>query len=134
MGKQEAVHRIRLRSMKVVPTGTRRALLLNPKSEQAPPVETRSKGSVFFNHPALAFYDELDESRNSRKSSIQGARNNYASASVAHIRNILVVDPHDIFLKLFTKSLKVSEGLYLQFPIQPLTSLHLSLIHPSPQY
>jgi len=112
--KQEAIQRIRLRSTKVIPTGTGRALTVATKREhdnkggrgRASPVNSKpngcekSKGSVSFNHPALGCEEEIDpESQNSRESTIQS----YLSQE---IRNILVVDTHEIFLGLFTKSLK----------------------------
>ena len=110
--KQEAIHRIRLRSTKLIPRGAGRSLVLTPNQERAPYVNAKPSGtpkqSVFFNHPALGCDDELDESQHLqlRKKSVQEGCRKHTCPSVAHIKNILVVDS-DVFLKLFTKSLKV---------------------------
>lgn len=104
--KQEAIQRIRLRSMKVIPTGTGRALTVATKgndkhnNEKGNGKGGRPGGSVMFNHPALGCGDDDDrESRFSKESAIKGHLSQ-------EMRNILVVDPHEIFLALFTKSLK----------------------------
>lgn len=98
--KSEAIHRIRLRSTRVIPTGTGRALTVCTKDARV------SGGSVMFNHPALGCDDEYDpESPKLMKSPTKIASpQNKAAAN--EIKKILVVDPHQIFLALFTKSLK----------------------------
>ncbi|KAL9183466.1 hypothetical protein ACHAXT_004322 [Thalassiosira profunda] len=100
--KEEAIHRIRLRSMQIIPTGTGRAMAVTHVSKDKP-----SGGSVMFNHPALGCDDEPDpEMATAAKdaSSQQNARSLIAASS--EIKSILVVDPHHIFLSLFTRSLK----------------------------
>lgn len=109
--KQQAIQRIRLRSMtKILPTGTGRSLTVTPKENQGNASKNggNPKGSINFNHPALGCEDEFDESGRSRKCSEKGALSlDRASAITAQeIRNVLVVDPHQIFLSLFSKSLK----------------------------
>lgn len=98
--KQEAIQRIRLRSMKVIPTGTGRALAISPTQNGAKKKKSgKATGSVFFNHPALGCDEEVDPSE-----SISKEWQLHTDLS-KEIRNILVVDPHEIFLALFTKSL-----------------------------
>ena len=103
--KQEAIQRIRMRSVKVIPTGTGACVAVPTKyvneRARAPSRPTtngrKSQGSISFNHPALGCDDEHDPE-------FQQIRINDAVSE--EIKNILVVDPHDIFLALFTKSLK----------------------------
>lgn len=95
--KHEAIERVRLRSAAnsatVLPTGTGRV------------IEVHSGGSgkgnngqpVLFNHPALSCDDEVDT--DDVEKLIQDALSR-------EIRNVLLVDVHEIFLALFTKSLK----------------------------
>ena len=98
--KQEAIQRIRLRSMKVIPTGTGRALAISPTQNGANKEKSgKASGSVFFNHPALGCDEELDPG-----SELSKEWQLHTDLS-KEIRNILVVDPHEIFLALFTKSL-----------------------------
>mmetsp|Transcript_22677 Transcript_22677/g.47767 ORF Transcript_22677/g.47767 Transcript_22677/m.47767 type:complete len:748 (-) Transcript_22677:117-2360(-) len=140
--KREAMQRIRLRSsIKVIPTGTGRALTVTGGSKgggrgRCGPstsaddegADTRrgkmrgngtksSKGgngsAVSFNHPALGCDDEFDaecqsgsQSTNMMEGNRVGTRQDDVRATAAHIRNILVVDCHEIFLALFTKGLK----------------------------
>jgi len=140
--KQEAIQRIRLRSTKVIPTGTGRALAVSTKkgggagtttmlpspslaqaaiaasskgvSQQTPAaaalVTNKKPGWVSFNHPALSCCeDELFDSeckRSSSSSSSLRESSRLHSCLTQEIRNILVVDPHEIFLALFTKSLR----------------------------
>jgi len=103
--KKEAMQRIRLRSMKtLIPTGTGRALVVASK-ENAKLNDNKSQGVISFNHPALGFEEDFDpNSRSPRNVSVRAAFQNVAAAD--HIKNILVVDSHEIFLALFTKSLK----------------------------
>mmetsp|Transcript_23490 Transcript_23490/g.50264 ORF Transcript_23490/g.50264 Transcript_23490/m.50264 type:complete len:667 (-) Transcript_23490:140-2140(-) len=104
--KKEAMQRIRLRSAKtLIPTGTGRALAVAQKEKAN--LDEKSKGAVSFNHPALSCEDDFDsESGSQRKSSIRESLQDRTSAAAAHIKNILIVDSHEIFLALFTKSLK----------------------------
>lgn len=103
--KKEAMQRIRLRSMKtLIPTGTGRTLSIHPK-EKAKLDEKTSQGVVSFNHPALGCEEDLDlESPSPKVSSPKHSLQDPAAA--AHIKNVLVVDSHEVFLALFTKSLK----------------------------
>jgi len=103
--KKEAMQRIRLRSMKtLIPTGTGRALVVAPK-ENAKLNDNKSQGVISFNHPALGCEEDFDpKSQSPRNASVKGAFQDVAAAD--HIKNILVVDSHEIFLALFTKSLK----------------------------
>lgn len=112
--KQEAIQRIRLRSMKVIPTGTGRALAISPTQNGAKKKKSgKATGSVFFNHPALGCDEEVDPSE-----SISKEWQLHTDLS-KEIRNILVVDPHEIFLALFTKSLNHiiphASGKYLPY-------------------
>lgn len=101
--KQEAIQRIRMRSTpKVIYTGTGRIVTVGNKAN-ASITKPRPAGSIFFNHPALQCDDDDDETKVIRSSSSRKSEiNNHLSQE---IRNILVVDPHEIFLALFTKSL-----------------------------
>ncbi|KAL7551552.1 hypothetical protein ACHAWF_014739 [Thalassiosira exigua] len=110
--KEEAIHRIRLRSTTVIPTGTGRALTVMPTEDRGKNVEGKkspansesngkSQGSVLFNHPALGCDDdEYDDSLG-----ISGGDESLQEA-VTEIRNILVVDPHEIFLSEYFHSNK----------------------------
>lgn len=93
--KQEAIARIRMRSMKVIPTGTGRALAVPTRGEKGPQLGVRP-GPILFNHPALGCDDELDPEREIT----------ITKHLSREIRNVLVVDPHQIFLALFSKALK----------------------------
>jgi len=144
--KQEAIQRIRLRSTKVIPTGTGRALAVSTKkggeatttttmmipspspaqvvassftvgrdaAQQSPAsaasATSKKPGWISFNHPALSCCeDELFESeckKSSSSSSLRECSSRLHCCLTQEIRNILVVDPHEIFLALFTKSLR----------------------------
>eukprot|EP00804_Cyclotella_cryptica_P021068 CCRYP_019370-RA/>CCRYP_019370-RA protein AED:0.01 eAED:0.01 QI:1712/1/1/1/1/1/2/1081/229 len=59
-----------------------------------------SSSSIVFTHPALGLEDEFDpDGCNSKEGLIRDALSR-------EMRNVLVVDPHDAFLVLFTKCLK----------------------------
>lgn len=121
--KREAMLRIRLRSTKtLIPTGTGRALAVAPK--MATPDKKSCQGVVSFNHPALGCEENLDSPvpiPRRRKSCPEGGH---------HMKNILVVDCHEVFLALFMKSLKVNRGGWgviasetiFPLPISPYTS------------
>lgn len=105
--KQEAIQRIRLRSTKVIPTGTGRALAVPTKKGEGGS-KTATTG-ISFNHPALrCCEDELFDSECGKKTSSSSSSKESVlnSCLTQEIRNILVVDPHEIFLALFTKSLR----------------------------
>jgi len=73
--KEKAIHRIRMRSLRVIPTGTGRAISAN------------------FANPALS-------------SAVEFETDDYQDdAASREMRNILIVDNHQVFLRLFTKSL-----------------------------
>jgi CheY-like chemotaxis protein len=95
--KQEAVQRILQyteQQSKLVPTGTGIGRLI--RLEVPPPCSNRA----LFSHVALQALDgELDTTTSIDPGFRQAVLEN-------EIRNILLVDPHDIYLKLFTKSLK----------------------------
>eukprot|EP00970_Alexandrium_tamarense_P005067 scaffold825_cov196-Alexandrium_tamarense.AAC.12 len=117
--KEEAIQRIRHRSMKMIPTGTGRVVEVpgrngSDRKQTSSPVPVppslrnngngKSSSSVVFTHPALSCEDEFDpdtscSSRTTREEAIQDALSR-------EMRNVLLVDPHEIFLSLFTKSLK----------------------------
>ncbi|KAL3779931.1 hypothetical protein HJC23_005428 [Cyclotella cryptica] len=81
--KEDAIQRIRQRNMKMISAGSGRVALV--------PV---------FTHPALGLEDEFDpDGCNSKEGLIRDALSR-------EMRNVLVVDPHDAFLVLFTKCLK----------------------------
>ena len=75
--KEEAIHRIRLRSLRVLPTGGSIGVSCN------------------FNHPALSSEDEGDTSATVHDDTLS-----------QEIKNILVVDVHQVFLELFEKGLR----------------------------
>ncbi|KAL3763803.1 hypothetical protein ACHAW5_002307 [Stephanodiscus triporus] len=99
--KKEAIQRIRSRCATIVPTGTGRSLAVPPSLAAGGGGAAGGAGNVSFNHPALGCEDEYDPRE------LPAARDD---AIVGHlsqeIRNILVVDPHEVFLSLFRKSLK----------------------------
>lgn len=102
--KKEAIQRIRSRCATIVPTGTGRSLAVPPSlagGGGGGGGAAGGAGNVSFNHPALGCEDEYDPRE------LPAARDD---AIVGHlsqeIRNILVVDPHVVFLELFRKSLK----------------------------
>ena len=101
--KQEAIQRIRLRSTKVIPTGTGRTLAVPTKKGGGKAATT----GISFNHPALrCCEDELFDSECGKKISSSSKESVLNSCLTQEIRNILVVDPHEIFLALFTKSIR----------------------------
>lgn len=79
--KQEAIHRIRLLSFRALPTGTSRGSSIGV--------------SCSFNHPALSSEDEGDTSATSHDDTLS-----------QEIKNILVVDVHQVFLELFEKGIR----------------------------
>jgi hypothetical protein len=104
--KREAIQRIRSRSAIIVPTGTGRALAVPTRDAGGGRVRpvVAGGGGISFNHPALGCEDEYDpRDACARASSRDGAILGHLSQE---IRNILVVDPHEVFLTLFRKSLK----------------------------
>lgn len=109
--KKEAINRIRLRqreSVKVIPTGTGRALAV-PPTGMAPFDANKSGGEpkgFSFNHPALGCEDDFDMQCRVTMSSPVNSPSSMGAAA-AHIKNILVVDTHDVCLSLFRKALKV---------------------------
>lgn len=127
--KQEAIQRIRLRSSSgstnkvILPTGTGRALAVMPTTNTTSGMGGGGGGSgrkaastgISFNHPALrCCEDELLFDSECKKTSTSSylATSSSSKESMLNrcltqeIRNILVVDPHEIFLALFTKSLR----------------------------
>lgn len=100
--KREAIERVRLRSAAnsstVLPTGTGRMVELSGESNYTHDGKRIDKaGPVRFNHPALGCDDEIDT---------DDAEKIIQEALSREIRNVLLVDVHEIFLALFTKSLK----------------------------
>ena len=110
--KQDAIQRIRARNMKMISAGQGRVVTLaspaqdrsqTPSPLPIPPNE--NPRPVVFTHPALGFEDEFDPvaSVRSGKKSRETLINNALSRE---IRNVLVVDPNEICLGLFTKCFK----------------------------
>mmetsp|Transcript_21060 Transcript_21060/g.33018 ORF Transcript_21060/g.33018 Transcript_21060/m.33018 type:complete len:636 (-) Transcript_21060:2174-4081(-) len=98
--KHEAIERVRLRSSsKVLPTGTGRIVEVSSggsgRTNEGQRVD--KAGPVRFNHPALGCDDEVDT---------DDAEKMIQDALSREIRNVLLVDVHEIFLALFTKSLR----------------------------
>ena len=97
--KQEAVQRILQyteQQSKLVRTGT--GIGLSMRLQELPPCSNRA----LFSHVALQALDgELDITTSIDPGFRQAVLEN-------EIRSILLVDPHDIYLKLFTKSLKIA--------------------------
>jgi len=96
-----------MRSTNVIPTGTGRTITVSSKrtreaNEMARP-QAKPTGSIFFNHPALGCEDEDNDTEGSSRSRELAIMSHLSQ----EIRNILVVDPHDIFCALFNKSLNV---------------------------
>lgn len=104
--KNDAIKRIRQRSMKMIPTGTGRMVSLVKEGNSATDIVAAAdvSKSVCYSHPALSCDDDFDPDGSSR--SLLSKDNLIQDALSREIRNILVVDPHEIFLTLFTKSLK----------------------------
>mmetsp|Transcript_14255 Transcript_14255/g.21267 ORF Transcript_14255/g.21267 Transcript_14255/m.21267 type:complete len:653 (-) Transcript_14255:2021-3979(-) len=96
--KHEAIQRVRLRSAAnsstVLPTGTGRIIEVSSGGSSN---ANKGAGPVRFNHPALGCDDEVDT--DDVEKMIQDALSR-------EIRSVLLVDVHEIFLALFTKSLK----------------------------
>lgn len=90
--KQEAIQRILqyTKQSQLIPTGTGRTVNL----------QTPSRSRALFSHIALRALDGEKDTTTSRDPGFRQA------VLENEIRNILLVDPHDIFLKLFTKALK----------------------------
>jgi len=100
--KREAIERVRLRSAAnsstVLPTGTGRMVELSAGSNYTNDGQRVDKaGPVRFNHPALGCDDEIDT---------DDAEKIIQRALSREIRNVLLVDVHEIFLSLFSKCLK----------------------------
>ena len=93
-----------MRSMNVIPTGTGRSITVSKRSRDASKktrLQAKPAGSIFFNHPALGCEDEDNDAEGSSRSRELAIMSHLSQ----EIRNILVVDPHDIFCALFTTSL-----------------------------
>ncbi|KAL3793348.1 hypothetical protein HJC23_003858 [Cyclotella cryptica] len=108
--KEDAIQRIRQRNMKMISAGSGRVALVpgvTARNLTSSPIPTLSSGnprmsssSIVFTHPALGLEDEFDpDGCNSKEGLIRDALSR-------EMRNVLVVDPHDAFLVLFTKCLK----------------------------
>ncbi|KAL7447100.1 hypothetical protein ACHAXM_011115 [Skeletonema potamos] len=101
--KREAIQRVRLRSAAnsatVLPTGTGRVIEVSSggRSNTNSCLPVNNAGPVLFNHPALSCDDEVDT---------DDAEKMIQDALSREIRNVLLVDVHEIFLALFTKSLR----------------------------
>lgn len=98
--KHEAIERVRLqRQRSMVPTGTGRIVEVTSKgSGKANEGQRVDKaGPVRFNHPALGCDDEVDT---------DDAEKMIQDAISREIRNVLLVDVHEIFLALFTRLLR----------------------------
>lgn len=107
--KDDAIQRIRQRNMNLISAGSGRVALVpgvNARNLTSSPVPTLSNGnqrpssSVVFTHPALGLEDEFDPDTSVSKEVM------IRDALSREIRNVLLVDPHDAFLVLFTKCLK----------------------------
>ncbi len=96
--KHEAIERVRLQRLRsVVPTGTGRIVEVTSKESGKANEGQHKAGPVRFNHPALGCDDEVDT---------DDAEKMIQDAISREIRNVLLVDVHEIFLSLFTKSLR----------------------------
>mmetsp|Transcript_17368 Transcript_17368/g.24625 ORF Transcript_17368/g.24625 Transcript_17368/m.24625 type:complete len:635 (+) Transcript_17368:306-2210(+) len=96
--KNEAIERVRLQRLRsLVPTGTGRIVEVSTDRIGKANEGQHKAGPVRFNHPALGCDDEVDT--DDAEKIIQGAISQ-------EIRNVLLVDVHEIFLALFTKSLR----------------------------
>lgn len=84
--KIEAISRIRKMQTDFAGSGTGRIVYSKPK------------GKAFYNHPALGL---IDDDEDGKEGSI-----NYKKLSESELKTILIIDPHDIFLRLFAKSFK----------------------------
>ena len=98
--KQEAIKRVRERySTTVLPTGTGRVVVPSTRSSISNDVQQIGRPeTVRFTHPALGCDDDCGTD-DAKERLIQGA-------ITQEIRNILLVDVHEIFLALFIKSFK----------------------------
>jgi hypothetical protein len=107
--KEDAIQRIRQRNMKMMSAGQGRIAMVPPqdRSQTLSPIPTPPANSrpVVFTHPALGLEDEFDSDPSFRctKKSRETLINDALSREM---RNVLVVDPHDVFLTLFTKCFK----------------------------
>jgi hypothetical protein len=110
--KNEAIQRVRhqnnsFNSATVLSTGTGRIIEVpsgscsNANNGQSVSVS----GPVMFNHPALSCDDEVDND--------EAVERMIQDALSREIRNVLLVDPHEIFLALFAKSLKCMLGSHI---------------------
>jgi len=111
--KCEAIDRIRRRhaQQQLLPSGTGRVVV---------PRQTRASGRALFSDPALGISECNEEAENDDVMPSKSQSNPPAQTlaispfneklfhrtMLSEIRNILVVDPHDMFLKLFAKALR----------------------------
>jgi hypothetical protein len=107
--KADAIQRIRRRSMNMMAAGQGRVAMVPPSQDRsASPIPTTlangSSRPVAFSHPALGVEDEFDLDGSS--SSLRSKDSLIHDALAREMRNALLVDPHEVFLGLFTKSLK----------------------------
>ena len=109
--KEEAIQRIRQRNMKMMSAGQGRIAMVPPaqdRSQSSSPLPTfpaDNSRQVVFTHPALGCEDEVDHDTSFRP--IKKPNESLIQDALAReIRNVLVVDPHEIFLTLFTKCFK----------------------------
>lgn len=108
--KEDAIQRIRQRNMMMMSAGQGRIIAMVPPRDRSqtpsplttPPDNTRP---VVFTHPALGLEDEFDSDASFRSTKKSRETLIYDALS-REMRNVLVVDPHDVFLTLFTKCFK----------------------------
>jgi hypothetical protein len=108
--KEEAIQRIRQRNMKMMSAGQGRIAVIPPAQDRSltpsPLPGCENPRPVVFTHPALGFEDEFDPEASSRTCVKKSRETLIHDALCREMRNVLVVDPHDVFLTLFTKCFK----------------------------
>lgn len=115
--KTEAIRLVQKREMKMISSGTGRVINVRP---------TGNAAKAVFTNPALSTYEDDDED-DSNKSKLSPSSLSFISANntetfqkilISEIKSVLVVDPHDLFLKLITK------GIMMMLPHVSVTSAH----------
>ena len=106
--KEDAIQRIRQRNSKMISAGQGRIALVpapQDRGQNASPTPIGQR-PVVFTHPALGTEEEYDPEAPSSKCDKSTKESMIQDALSREMRNVLVVDPHDVFLNLFTKCLK----------------------------
>ena len=106
--KEDAIQRIRQRNSNMMSAGQGRIAMVpapQDRGQNASPIPNGQR-PVVFTHPALGTEEEYDLDSTSSKSIKSSKESLIQDILSREMRNVLVVDPHEVCLNLFTKCFK----------------------------